>query len=264
MNSYRNVDNQHRRYQAYVSTLGTTQLHPRNPYVIAWWSATFPGFGHFLLGKYLRGFALFLWEIVVNVNSQINLGMVDAFCGHIEAAKHDLHPRWLIMYFPVFFFAIWDSYRTTVDLNNVALLAQRENAPFNTFAIGSAEINYLDKRNPVMSVLWSLMMPGLGQLHIHRVVMAFFLLIWTIVFFYESHVLQADQWLVLGQISRATQVLNKEWLLFIPSILGFAIYDAYANTVENNKLYDSEQANYLRKHYQQLRFTLIKGERSEP
>ena len=65
MNNYTN-DNTARRYKAHVSTVGTTQLHLRNPYIIAWWSAAFPGFGHLLLSKYLRGYSLFIWEILVN------------------------------------------------------------------------------------------------------------------------------------------------------------------------------------------------------
>ncbi|GMA62621.1 hypothetical protein [Alicyclobacillus fastidiosus] len=134
MNNYRNIDNQHRRFKAHVSLFGTTQLHMRNPYVIAWWSATFPGFGHLLLSKYLRGFVLFIWEVVVNYQAKINLAMVDTFSGHIELAKHDLHPRWMLMYIPVYLFGIWDSYRTAVDINNVYLLAEREDAPYNSIA----------------------------------------------------------------------------------------------------------------------------------
>lgn len=264
MNSFRNVDNLHRRYKAYVSVVGTTQLHLRNPYAVSWWSATFPGFGHFLLGKYLRGFALFTWEVVVNCHAKINLAMVDSFSGHIELAKQDLNPRWMIMYLPVYLFGLWDSYRSAVDMNNVYLLAERENAPFNSFSIGSVEINYLDKRHPAVSVIWSLLMPGLGQLHIHRIVIAFFVLIWTIVFLYYSHLLESIQYLFFGQIQRATQVLDKEWLLFLPSVYGFALYDSYVNTVENNKLYDSEQADYLRNNYQLATFTMSRTDKRHP
>lgn len=259
VNNFRNLANQNRRYKAYVSVLGTTQLHLRNPYAVAWWSATFPGFGHFLLGKYLRGFALFIWEVVVNSQANINLAMVDSFSGHIELAKQDLHPRWMLMYLPVYLFGLWDSYRTTVDMNNVYLLAERENAPFSSFSIGAVEINYLDKRHPVMSILWSLLMPGLGQLHIHRIVIAFFVLIWTIIFLYASHILESIQFLFFGQIEEATRVINKEWLLFLPSVYGFAVYDSYVNTVENNKLYDDEQSNFLRENYQDSQFSLFES-----
>ncbi|MCM2979340.1 hypothetical protein M3599_00210 [Niallia circulans] len=254
-------DNTARRYRAHVSTLGTTQIHLRNPYIIAWWSAAFPGFGHLLLSKYLRGFVLFIWEVVVNVNSNLNLSMIYSFQGEIEKAKEILDTRWLLIYIPVYIFAIWDSYRTTVDLNKIFVLAEREEHRFNSFSIGIMEINYLDKRNPIMAIIWSLFMPGLGQLYIHRVITAFFVIIWGVVFFYLSHGLEALSLLFLGEIKHATDVINPEWLLFFPSIYGFAIFDSYINTVENNKLYDKEQRFYFREKYQSSSFKVLKGQK---
>src|SRR5665647_3676392 len=128
------MKNEPRRKLAYVSLIGTTQIHSRNPYIIAWWSAAFPGFGHLLLSKYLRGMVLFFWEVFVNYQAKINLAMVHTFSGNIELAKATLDTRWLLMYIPVYLFAIWDSYRTTVERNKVDLLAERENAPFNSFS----------------------------------------------------------------------------------------------------------------------------------
>ncbi|MFH5184083.1 hypothetical protein ACHHV8_16370 [Paenibacillus sp. TAB 01] len=259
MDNFNNIENKFRRYKAYVSTAGTTQFHLRNPYIIAWWSAAFPGFGHLLLSKYLRGLVLFIWEVVVNYHAKINLAMVHSFCGNIELAKESLDTRWMLMYIPVYIFGIWDSYRTCIDMNKVALLAEREDAPFNSFSIGALEINYLDKRKPEMSVLWSLFMPGLGQLHIHRVLSAFFSLIWTIIFLYFSKALIAVQLLFLGNIQQATFVLDKQWLLYMPSMWGFAVYDSYMNTVENNKLYNWEQRAFLIKQFQHPNFSIKKG-----
>jgi hypothetical protein len=254
-------DNTARRYRAHVSTLGTTQIHLRNPYIIAWWSAAFPGFGHLLLSKYLKGFVLFIWEVVVNVNCNLNLSMIYSFQGEIEKAKEILDTRWLLIYIPVYIFAIWDSYRTTVDLNKIFVLVEREEHRFNSFSIGIMEINYLDKRNPIMAIIWSLFMPGLGQLYIHRVITAFFVIIWGVVFFYLSHGLEALSLLFLGEIKQATDVINPEWLLFFPSIYGFAIFDSYINTVENNKLYDKEQRSYFREKYQSSSFQVLKGQK---
>ncbi|QQK81613.1 hypothetical protein HUG20_17960 [Salicibibacter cibi] len=248
--------NQERRFKAYVSILGTTQLHLRNPYIVAWWGAALPGFGHLLLSKYLRGFTLFLWEILINVMSNLNLAMVYSFTGHFELAKEALEPRWVLMYIPVYIFGIWDSYRTTVDLNKQYLLAERENAPIASFNLGAMEMNYLDKRRPIMAVLWSLVTPGLGQLYIHRVLTAIFVTTWFIVFVYYSKVLIATHLLFLGQVGEATQVLDPQWLLFLPSVFGFAIYDAYVNTVENNKLFENEQRNFLQANYQTYRIRL--------
>lgn len=252
-------DNTARRYKAHVSILGTTQLHLRNPYIVAWWSAAFPGFGHLLLSKYLRGYALFIWEVIVNLNAHVNLAMMYSFQGKIDLAKEVLNTRWLLMYIPVYLFAIWDSYRTTVDMNNVYLLAEREDHRFNTFTLGALEINYLDKRNPVLAVMWSLFIPGLGQLYIHRILTALFLIIWLVAFFYYSHVLEAVSLLFLGEVQKATSVLKPKWLLMLPSLYGFAAYDAYMNTVENNKLYEKEQRKYLQENYQAADFQILKG-----
>ncbi|MGD6965571.1 hypothetical protein ACQCVP_04030 [Rossellomorea vietnamensis] len=258
MNNYTN-DNTARRYKAHISIWGTTQIHLRNPYIIAWWSAAFPGFGHLLLSKYLRGFVLFIWEVIVNVNANVNLAMVYSFQGEIQMAKDVLDTRWLLIYIPVFIFGIWDSYRTTVDMNKIYVLAEREEHRFNSFSIGALEINYLDKRNPVMSVIWSLFVPGLGQLYIHRILTAFFVIIWVVTFSYFSHGLEAISLLFLGKVQEATSVLKPDWLLFFPSIYGFSVYDSYINTVENNKLFEKEQRKYLKENYQAATFKILKG-----
>ena len=255
MHNYTN-DNSTRRFKAHVSAIGTTQLHLRNPYIIAWWSAAFPGFGHLLLSKYLRGYSLCIWEILVNNMSHINHAIVYSFNGDIHMAKAILEPRWLLLYLPVYIFAIWDSYRTSVDMNKIFILAERENANFNTYILGALEINYLDKRRPLMAVLWSLFTPGLGQLYIHRVVTAIFLVTSMIVFVYFSNVLIAVQSLFLGDFVQATKALNPQWYMFLPSLIGFGVYDAYINTVENNKLFESEQRKFLQKNYQQYRIQL--------
>ena len=179
--------NRARRYRAYVSILGTTQLHLRHPLIIAWWSAALPGFGHMLLSKYLRGFILLIWEIIVNTQSNINLAMIYSFTGQFELTKSILEPRWMLLYIPTYLYSIWDSYRTSVDMNNTFILADRENAPFINFQMSGLEINYLDKRNPWIALMWSFFMPGMGQLYIHRIIVSFYLLTWWIFICYFSH-----------------------------------------------------------------------------
>lgn len=127
--------------------------------------------------------------------------------------------------------------------------------------MGAMEINYLDKRNPVMAVVWSLFVPGLGQLYIHRIVSAFFTIVWAVVFFYYSHGLEALSYLFMGDIEKSTAVLHPEWLLFFPSLYGFSLYDSYVNTVENNKLFNKEQRAYFRKNYQSSSFRILKGQK---
>lgn len=255
-----------RRTVAHLSLYGTTQLHLRNPLVIAFWSIAFPGMGHLLLSKYLRGFVLFLWEIFVNYKANINLLILYSFIGDFEKAKQVVDIRWMSLYIPTYIFAIWDSYRTTIDLNNAYKLAVRENAPITTFSIGAVEINYLDKRTPWVSAIWSILIPGSGQLYIHRLITALFVVLWWIAICYYSKLLPALHYTFLGDFEQAKSILDMHWFLNIPSLYFFAVYDAYVNTVENNNLYDWEQSNFLKREYQNPNFIIpskkrIRGDR---
>lgn len=255
MDNFRNIF-RNRRYLAHVSILGTTQLHKRNPFMLACWSMAFPGFGHLLLNKYLRGYALILWEMFINQKIHLNLAMVHTFNGQFQAARDVLDPKFMSLYIPVYLFAIYDSYRTAVDLNKVYVLAERENGRFNQFSIGALEINYLDKREPWLAVAWSLGIPSVGQLYLHRIVLAAFILVSTIVIVWQSNLVLALHCLILGDLKTSTAVLDKQWLLYFPSYYFFTVYDAYANTVENNKLFNETQKTYLIQNYQPVGYTL--------
>jgi hypothetical protein len=74
----------------------------RNPYVIALWSAIFPGLGHLLLSKYMRGFMLFAWEIIINLKSHLNAAIFYSFTFQFDMAKEILDKRWLILYIPIY------------------------------------------------------------------------------------------------------------------------------------------------------------------
>lgn len=252
-----------RRQVAYVSILGTTQLHLRNPYIIAWWSAAFPGLGHLLLSKYLRGFLLFVWEVIVNVNAKVNLAILYTFTGRFEMAKEVLDKKWLLLYCAVYIFSIWDSYRTTVDINNNYTLAAREDAQINPFRLSALEFNYLDKRSPWVSALWSLLMPGAGQLYIHRIVTAAFTLTWWIAILYLSRFLPALHYTLSGDFQQAKEVVDPQWLLNISSVFLFAVYDAYTNTVENNKLFEWEQTKFLKRDYENVNFRIPSKRRTD-
>jgi len=245
-----------RRYIAYVSPFGTTQLHLRNPFVIAWWSLAFPGLGHLLLSKYLRGYLLFVWELFVNTHAHINLAILYSFTGKFQMAKDVLDINWVMLYIPAFIFAIWDAYRTTVDLNHQYILGAREDAEIKTFNISPIEINYLDKRTPWNAAMWSALMPGLGQVLIHRVPSALFIIIAFIWIAQQSKIAPAVHYTFLGQFDHAKSIINPQWFLNLPSVWLSAIYDAYSNTVSNNKLFDWEQTKFLKKNYENKNFKM--------
>lgn len=245
-----------RRKRAYVSLSGTTTLHLRNPYVIASWSAAFPGLGHLLLSKYVTGFLLFLWEVFINYEAHVNLAILYSLTGKIEMAKQIIDINWALLYIPTYIFAIYDSYRSTVDINNVYTLAVKEDAEVEPFKIGALEINFLDKKTPWVAAIWSLLSPGAGQVYIHRTIVAIFLLISWIVVAYFSKLLPAIQYTLMGQLDMARSVVNWQWYLNVPSIYVYAMYDAYVNCVEENNLYDWELSKFLKKNYQNKNFKI--------
>ncbi len=252
-----------RRYNYYMSFWSLNCVHLRNPWVTAWWSAAFPGFGHLHLGLYFKGFILFFWEIIINTHSKINLAMVYSFTGKFEQAKEVLDTRMLIIYIPVYIFCIWDSYRLTVDLNKHHFLAKKENAAIVPFCMNDWGINLINKRKPEIALIWSLLFPGLGSLYNHRLLAGFFSLAWAAIIIYFSHFLEAVKYTLVGEFQLATQVIDPEWSLFLPSIYCFSAYESYILTVEYNKIFKIEQKQYLVKNYQNTKRILLNSKDRE-
>lgn len=239
-----------RRYQAVLSCLGTSQITYRRPSTVAWWSAAFPGFGHMLLNMHLKGNILFLFEVIINVNANLNLSMVYTFSGQFELAKSILNTRWIMIYIPFYIFCIWDSYRSAMDVNKLYSLTEHQPVHMPVFIMKNLELCYLDKRIPFVASIWSLFLPGLGQLYNRRTLTAFAFLVWTLVITFYSRDLESLQLLFGGDFIRSTETVNIEWLLFIPSLSFGAAFDAYVTTMEYNKLFNSEQKEFLREEWQ--------------
>ncbi|WP_152401598.1 hypothetical protein [Paenibacillus cellulositrophicus] len=250
-----------RYYHAFVTTFGTIQLHQRNPLVVALWSVAFPGFGHILLHKFISGFALFFWEFYINQKTQLNTAIVYSFNGDIAHAKAVLNEKYIYLYIPVYLFAIWDSYRTTVDINKIHLLAKRENAKYPNFSMSPFEVNYLDKKKPWIALVWAMTIPSLGQLYIHRILAAVLTLVMTMMIVIQSNMIEALHYFLLGDFPKSREVMGVQWFLYFPSVYFFTMYDSYTNAVELTKLFDWEQADYLKKNCQPQNFVLHKGEK---
>ncbi len=246
-----------RRPKGAINSLATNFFHLRNPYTIAWWSCTYPGFGHISMGNYVTGFLLFFWEMITNTQAKVNLAILYTFTGRFDLAKEIVNNRWLLFYAPVFIYAIWDSYRLALQLNQLSILADRNKESVEPpVSVSFMEINVLDKRSPWVAVAWSLFAPGLGHLYTHRIPTGFFLLVWWLAIAYFSSLLQGIQFTALGLFEQAKAVVDPAWLMFLPSVYGFAAYDGYVNTVEYNRLFEKEQAAFIKRKYQQPGFAM--------
>lgn len=243
------MSNHSRRPLAKLTPYGVTHLHRQNPFMVVWWSAMFPGFGHFLLNQYLRGTFLTLSEVITNSLGHINEAMVYSFCGKFEQAKSILEPRWMFGYIIIFFVAIWDSYRTTLYQNKLCHLAELEDEQLPSTMLFNSEIQYLEQRNPKVGIMYSLLFPGMGQMYSHRIGLAFYAMFWWWFYITFSRMHESILYILLGRIPESIEILHPHWMLFMPSVMGGSVYHAYITVIDHNKLYQLEQRQHLASRY---------------
>ncbi|MDL4839778.1 hypothetical protein [Aquibacillus rhizosphaerae] len=229
-----------------LSTFGANSVYPRIPWVAAWWSLTFPGFGHVYLGRYLPGFILIIWELVVNTQANLNMGIALSMLGKFEEAKAVLNEEWILLYMGAYIFSIWDSYRSSVEIGKSHILSEVEDAPVGPSIVSAFDIIIVDKKKPWLAAIWSTLSPGLGQLYSGHTITGTFILAWWIFVTYKANTIGSWFYSSIGNFPIATAMVDWQWFLFLPSMYAFAIYQAYAAVNENNILYDIEQLRYLR------------------
>ncbi|WP_163538707.1 hypothetical protein [Gracilibacillus sp. YIM 98692] len=239
-----------RRWIVSSNSLTNNVLSFNSPWVVLWWSMAFPGYGHLLINHYLWGFILILFEFIFNNLGQINLAIFYSMLGDIEHAKEVLNIKWTLLYASVYVFTIADSYRRCVDNNKVYQLAYAQGDSKNPFQFSPLEKNLLEKREPLYTCFWSIIMPGLGSFISNRMPLFILSLIWWGVVIFYSNLYEAIVYSMIGDISKAKATLNPQWVLFIPSIYVFGIFSAYNMAVGNNKVYEMEKSSFLKKYYQ--------------
>jgi hypothetical protein len=142
------MGNQARRPVSNISFFGITYINQQNPYMVAWWSAMFPGFGHYLLNQYVRAMLLTLSEVATNTLSHINETMVYTFCGQFELAKSVLEPRWAFGYLTIYLIAMGDSFRLALYQNKLYHLAILENKKIDCMKFSPTGVHDLEKKSP--------------------------------------------------------------------------------------------------------------------
>ncbi|MBM7866900.1 hypothetical protein GTO89_04635 [Heliobacterium gestii] len=243
------MKNKVRRPYATISVYGVSFLRHQNPYMVAWWSASFPGFGHYLLNQYIRGTLLTLAEVGINSVTNINLAIIYSFCGKFEMAKSVLQPRWVIVYVLLYFLIIWDSYRSALIQNKLSHLAQLENERLAAVNFRPLELQYIEPKKPWVAVVYSLLFPGLGQLYNHQFALAFYAMTWWWIYVTLSHAHESLILLLLGNVQESITVIQPSWLLFMPSVLGGSVYYAFITARELNRLFRTEQRQFLAERY---------------
>jgi hypothetical protein len=221
-----------------------------SPWITFWWSAAFPGFGHVLARSNVWGFILMSSEYTLNTISHLNQAIFLSMIGEFEAAKTILDLRYFQLYVVIYVYTMWDSYRRTIDNNKMYQLAYQEIHSTSTFRMSALEINVMGKKIPWIGLAWSFLLPGTGYIYLQRIPMALFTLVWWGIILHHSRILEGVFYTAIGDFPTATASLDPQWLLYTPSIWGFAMYDTYSKIVENNRLFEIEQARFLSEEYQ--------------
>ncbi|AXF57574.1 hypothetical protein [Salicibibacter kimchii] len=240
---------------AAISPSMTNNVDITNPSVVAWWSAAYPGFGHFILGNYFIGFVLLVHEVLINILSGLNLAIYYSFTGKFEQAIQSVDTNWFLAYFPIYFFAIWNSYQRTRVQNEDYVIARQIGYDIYSKSMSMYSFNRLEEKKPSIAVFWSMLAPGLGHIYINRLLILLLVPLLVLIM-YMSQALPALQYTMVGNFDAARNVTNPQWLMNLPSFYGFFVYDAYLKTVEYNDVYKLYQRLHLEKTYQHEQFQL--------
>ncbi|MBU9714893.1 hypothetical protein [Evansella tamaricis] len=230
----------------------TNAISYKNPLLVAFWSLAFPGFGHFLLGSHLFGVVLVIFEFWINSLSSLNTAIYLSMVGDFELAKDIIEIKYFYVYIPLYIFTIWDSYRRAQEMNQEIQLSilNKENDLVTPFSMSILEVNYLRKKNPFTAVFWSFFLPPMVYIYLHRFITLVFSAIWWGALLYYTNITEATYYSLIGEFEKSRELLDPQWVLFLPSVYMFTIFDVHTKTMENNKLYEIELRKYLKDSYQ--------------
>lgn len=247
---------QHQRYPSLVALAphSATIVSRVNPWAALWWSAAFPGYGHFLLGYNLTAYVFICFEFTVNTMSHMNEAIYQSMVGNFEEAKSVLNLRWFFGYISVFVFAMYDCYTRAVGNNKQYRLSSHYTKYTQLSVLSTLMPNSIEKSSPWTAIFWSILTPSISSVLTRRLPVFIFSIVWWGVAAVMSNLFVGIYYTAVGRFTEAAQVLDPQWFLFIPSLMGFATYLGYNQTVQANKQFALSQAQYLREAYQDEKF----------
>ncbi|WP_010531358.1 hypothetical protein [Lentibacillus jeotgali] len=82
----------------------------KSPVAAMLWSFALPGFGQIYNRDYLLGLLLVVWEVILNLYSNLNIALMHSFHGDFEVAHDIINYEWGLFYPSVFAFSLWQAY----------------------------------------------------------------------------------------------------------------------------------------------------------
>lgn len=89
-------------------------------------------------------------------------------------------------------------------------------------------------RSPLISALWSVAIPGFGQLYIGDYLIGVLLVILELIINAKANLNLSILYSFRGQFQNAVTAANLQWILFYPCIYTYSIWQAYNRALEIN------------------------------
>ena len=86
------------------------------------WSIALPGFGQLLQKQYIKGILFVVLEFLINVQSHFNEAIRFSFMGDIHQSISVIDFQWLMFYPCLYFFAMWDAFRSVGPVSKYSFL----------------------------------------------------------------------------------------------------------------------------------------------
>jgi len=89
-------------------------------------------------------------------------------------------------------------------------------------------------RSPILSALWSVAIPGFGQLYIGDYLIGLLLVVLEFTINVKANLNLAILYSFRGQFQNSFDVADLQWILFYPCIYNYSIWQAYNRALEIN------------------------------
>ncbi|MFD2210922.1 hypothetical protein ACFSMW_14520 [Virgibacillus halophilus] len=89
----------------------------KSPITALLWSFVMSGFGQLYNRDYVIGFALLVFEVLLNLKSNLNLALKYTFQGHFLLAHQVTNFEWGLFYPSLWAFSMWQAYHHAKEIN---------------------------------------------------------------------------------------------------------------------------------------------------
>lgn len=89
-------------------------------------------------------------------------------------------------------------------------------------------------KSPWSALVWSVAIPGFGQLYNREFLLGVFLMIWEVVVNLLANLNLSILYSFRGDLQASYDVVNWEWALFYPSVYAYGIWQAFNSSLRTN------------------------------